>query len=51
MIGRLFGLLKGLPHEADQFDMENVTSVTNLNRIYMFKIDLAGRRERNSSLE
>ena len=30
MIWKLFGLLKGLPHEADQFILENVRYMTIL---------------------
>ncbi len=51
MIWRLFGLLKGLPHEADKFVLENMRHMTFWNRICMFRLDLASRREGNSSLE
>ena len=51
MIGTVFELLKGLPHEADQFCMENVRCMTILHRFLKFRAVLAGRRERNGTLE
>ena len=44
MIGILFELLKGLPHEADQFSMENVRRMTILNLFFRFRAVLASRR-------
>ena len=51
MIGTVFGLLKGLPHEADQFSMENIRYMTILNICSMFKAVVVGRRERNGTVE
>ena len=51
MVGTVFELLKGLPREADQFRMENIKYMTILNRCFMFRAVLAGRRERNGTLE
>ena len=51
MIGTVFELLKGLPHEADQFSIENVRRMTTLNGFFKFRAVWGGRRERNGTLE
>jgi hypothetical protein len=51
MIGTVFELLKGLPHEADQFIIENVRCMTILNDFLKFRTVLDGRRERSGTLE
>jgi hypothetical protein len=51
MIGTVFELLKGLPHEADQFSIENVRCMTILNDFLKFSTVLDGRRERSGTLE
>ncbi len=51
MIWRLFGFLKGLPHEADKFVLENMRHMTFLKGICMFRADLVDRREGNNSLD
>ena len=51
MIGTVFDLLKGLPHEADQVSMENVRYMTILNCfLCLEQFWLAGMEKRHFRL-